>query len=493
MALRHLHIENYRSIANLDLPWGPLNALLGPNNSGKSNILRALNLILGETWPSRPLSTKDFFQHNIANRIMITVQFDTPLVSDPTVHGFSLCCDAGQSPEYLAIDAAGTPCVWGSGTPKRVSSAMREEVALLYLDLERTADRQLRATQWTLYGKLISRIEAQLPAANRQAFRASVAAAVDNELRHELDIAQRVIDDFVRRQTGLDVTLEFEALDPIDVLKGVRPYIQDGPMVSDAEEVGAGVHSALAVGIAKAYAKIVRQPLILAIEEPELYLHPHGCRNFYRLLQELSAQGLQVIYTTHERSFVNAGEYEAIHIVRRAAGSTNITSGSALAFGAHRDRLRLQSKFNERVNEVFFAQVVVLVEGDPDEIATRCALVQRGGLDLDRQSISVISVGGINEVMLIAQLLNGLYIPTFALVDEDPGNAVTLRVVNDLRAMLGAPRVLFQTPNLEGLFGLRNKPSRIDSMTFFPQWFANPANVMQQVYVDLTGAIRAHL
>jgi len=493
MAIQRLRIQNYRSIANLDLSLQPLNALIGPNNSGKSNILRALNLVLGETWPSRPLPTKDFFEHDARNPMTIEVYFDRPLACDGAVHGFSLCYDAGQAPEYVAVDAVGTPCLWRpGGSQKRVSAEMRSEVALLHLDLERTADRQLRTTQWTLYGKLLNRIDSQLPAANRTAFRTTVTNAVNSELRATLDDAQRVIDDFVRRQTGLDVTLEFEALDPIEVLKGVRPYVHDG-MTFDAEEVGAGVQSALAVGIAKAYAEIVRQPLVLAIEEPELYLHPHGCRNFYRLLQELSQHGLQVIYTTHERSFVNAGEYETLHIVRKVAGSTHVTSGRTLAFGAQRERLRLQSKFNDRLNEVFFAQTVVLVEGDPDEIAARCALVQREGFDLDRQSISVMSVGGHNEVLLIAQLLHGLGIPTFALVDEDPNNAMTARILADLRALLGVANVFLQSPNLEGLFGLPRKPSRVDSMTIFPPWFQNPGNATPQVYVDLGAAIRARL
>jgi energy-coupling factor transporter ATP-binding protein EcfA2 len=490
MALQRILIENYRSISNLDISFGPLNAFIGPNNSGKSNLLRALNLVLGETWPSRPLATKDFFQNNIANRVTVEVFFAQPLICDPSVSGFSLCCYAGQAPEYFAIDDAGNPCYWPNGSQKRVSNAMRSEVALLHLDLDRTADRQLRATQWTLYGKLLGRIEASLDPANRLAFRNAVTNAVNRELRGSLNTAQGIIHDFVRRQTGLDVSLEFEALDPIEVLKGVRPYIHDGPMISDAEEVGAGVQSALAVGIAKAYAEIVRQPLILAIEEPELYLHPHGCRNFYKLLMELSEQGLQIIYTTHERSFVNAGEYDALHIVRKAGGGTNVTSGSLLQFGGQRDRLRLQSKFNERINEVFFANAVVLVEGDPDEIACRCALT-REGLDLDRQSISVVSVGGINEILLIAQLLHGLHIPTFALVDEDPGNAVTQQTIADISALLGAGCVSLQTPNLEGLFALASKPSRVSSMTLFPRWFAAPGNVTPPVYVNLANLIRA--
>ena len=91
--------------------------------------------------------------------------------------------------------------------------------------------------------------------------------------------------------------------------------------------MGAGTQSALAVAIARAYAEIVRRPLILAIEEPELYLHPHGCRHFRRLLDELAANGVQVIYTTHERSFVDIAKFEQVHLIRNEIGETKVCSG----------------------------------------------------------------------------------------------------------------------------------------------------------------------
>jgi predicted ATPase len=33
---------------------------------------------------------------------------------------------------------------------------------------------------------------------------------------------------------------------------------------------------------------------MIAIEEPELFLHPHGMRHFYRLLRELASNGIQM-------------------------------------------------------------------------------------------------------------------------------------------------------------------------------------------------------
>jgi putative ATP-dependent endonuclease of the OLD family len=482
MAIRRVHIENYRSIEVLDLEFSSLNALVGANNSGKSNILRALNIILGETWPSRPFSDKDYFEHDLNRDTHIQVFFRNALQCDPDVHGFWLRCAAHQSPEFVAIDANGDECTWGRGNVKRVSGPMREEVALLYLGLDREAETQLRSNQWTLYGKLLRRIEAGIAAATKNTFIADVSAAYQNHLQPSLARAQAIMDDIVRRQTGLNIQLQLQIVNPIEVIKNVRPSVVEAGMSIDPEETGAGVQSAIALAVAKAYADIVRNPVVLAMEEPELYLHPHGCRHFYRLLQEFSQAGLQVIYSTHERSFVNVGDFDSVHIVRKVVGHTEVTSGRALNI-LGKDRLRMQSRFNDRANEVFFGAAVVLVEGDPDEIACRSAL-EALGADLDRRSISVLSVGGQAEIPVFAELLAGLRIPAIALVDEDPGNANSAANRARIAQHLPAANMLLQTPNLETLWGLPQKPDRVEAMTTFPGLCANRQNI-PQVYRDL--------
>lgn len=63
MQIKRIHIENFRSIKTLDFEPGSYCVLIGENNSGKSNIPRALNPALGETWPTeRSFSGEDF--HN---------------------------------------------------------------------------------------------------------------------------------------------------------------------------------------------------------------------------------------------------------------------------------------------------------------------------------------------------------------------------------------------------------------------------------------------
>ncbi len=50
--LERLKIKNFRSIKEIEIPFGRMNAFIGPNNAGKSNIMKALDLILGPTYPT---------------------------------------------------------------------------------------------------------------------------------------------------------------------------------------------------------------------------------------------------------------------------------------------------------------------------------------------------------------------------------------------------------------------------------------------------------
>ena len=45
MILKHIRIKNFRSIGEIDLELSPLTVLVGPNASGKSNILDALQFV----------------------------------------------------------------------------------------------------------------------------------------------------------------------------------------------------------------------------------------------------------------------------------------------------------------------------------------------------------------------------------------------------------------------------------------------------------------
>ena len=129
---------------------------------------------------------------------------------------------------------------------------------------------------------------------------------------------------------------------------------------------------------------------VLLIEEPELYQHPNRQRHLASVLSKLADGGIpgvssttQIIYTTHSPHFVGVDRINQIRLLRKfRAGcdpkTTRITSttikrihkkmsdlNTDLNIGTHQDSLlRFHTIITPFMNEGFFADVVVLVEGE---------------------------------------------------------------------------------------------------------------------------------
>lgn len=138
-----------------------------------------------------------------------------------------------------------------------------------------------------------------------------------------------------------------------------------------ALEMGAGIQSAIVIALINAYKLLKRTGAILLIEEPEVYLHPHARRYFYSLLRELSQEGTQVFYTTHSTEFVDLNHYETVNIVRETPSrGTYICQGKSISIDPHsREQLKLSTEFDSTRNELFFAEKIMIVEGDTEKNA----------------------------------------------------------------------------------------------------------------------------
>ncbi len=101
--------------------------------------------------------------------------------------------------------------------------------------------------------------------------------------------------------------------------------------------------------------------VILAVEEPELYMHPQMERKMRDLLYRLASQtAFQVICTTHSPVFLDMGERHTsiVRVVKDAVGVVSffqVTSDLFEGEDAQSDRnqLRLLTSFHPTVNEVF--------------------------------------------------------------------------------------------------------------------------------------------
>lgn len=186
--------------------------------------------------------------------------------------------------------------------------------------------------------------------------------------------------------------------------------------------------------------------LVLSIEEPELYQHPSRQRHMAAILMKL-AQGMipgvakrtQVIYSTHSPLFVGLDRFDKIRLLRKVdnnIGNPRITKTVKaeldsvaeeiwIASGKQGNkytsetlRPRLQAVMTPWVNEGFFADVVVLVEGEDDRAAILGLAISMKH-DFDSSGISVIPCLGKNNLDRPLVIFRCLGIPVYVIWDGD--------------------------------------------------------------------------
>lgn len=481
--IKRLIIKNFRSIQNLDIELNEINAIIGPNSSGKSNILKAINLVLGQTYATiKSFSKEDFYNFDENNHITIEVHFKKALKCDHQVRGFRLFND-GNSVTYIALDDSGNPCTYSNGSEKKVTNQMRDEVSLIYITLDRLATQQIKPSQWTLYGKLLSYINSSISQNDSISFITNLGEVYNNNVYPYVEEVENLLADYVQELIGRKLILNLSIIDPLMILKNLRPRIAmlNGFDI-DIDYEGAGVQSAVTIAIARAYATVTQMPLIMSIEEPEIFLHPHGCRHFYSVLKSLSANGIQVLYTTHRETFVDIKEYQNIKIVYKNNLATEVKSfnGNVNNF----DEIKIASKFNLEMNEVFFAEKVILVEGPADKIAIKIAL-EKLEKSLDQNNISVIECGSISGIKPMIELLNKFDISCLVVVDEDPDNIATQNHIEEIKKILKDPQkdLFVQKPNLEGLLNYNGKFKKETALKEIPLLFEK--NDIPDLYKEL--------
>lgn len=188
--------------------------------------------------------------------------------------------------------------------------------------------------------------------------------------------------------------------------------------------------------------------LVLAIEEPELYQHPSRQRHMAAILMKLAygtipgvAKSTQVIYSTHSPLFVGLDRFEQIRLLRKAdevVGKPKVTkavkaeldsvaeeiwvaAGSqGSKYTADTLRPRLQTVMTPWVNEGFFADVAVLVEGEDDRAAILGMAISMGN-NFDSESISVIPCMGKNNLDRPLVIFRHIGIPVYVIWDSDHG------------------------------------------------------------------------
>lgn len=159
---------------------------------------------------------------------------------------------------------------------------------------------------------------------------------------------------------------------------------------------------------------------IIALEEPENHIAPHLIGQLVANLKKLGKKNnAQAILTSHSTAIVKRFDPEKIRYFRlNAEDCTTIVRSITLP---DKEKLADQYKFiKEAVKaypELYFAKLVILGEGDSEEIILPKIWNAKKG-DVDTSGISIVPLGG-RHVNHFWRLLNDLDIPYITLLDFD--------------------------------------------------------------------------
>lgn len=373
-----------------------MTVLVGPNNEGKSNILRGLVVGLraisdigkGAPYPARgrvPRDDWDFETYTWESDLPDSVRTAKP--NSATVLEF----DFELNDEEIEAFKAQTKSA-NNGTLK-VRLRLYRERREMEIIKQGPGSKTINDKQVAIAKFISEHVRVQYIPASRPAFesvslmRAEVGARLaalenDQEYRKALDV---VLDS--RKEAlsplGTSVTDALRRFLPnvqsVEIEPSGRDYLGLNPwawtefdfMVNDGVKTplaskGDGIQSLAAISLAHSLAQATnKSDLILAVEEPEAHLHPAAVHELRAVLDEI-AQDQQVVITTHSPLLVSRGDVAGNVIIRQNRAV------QAKSLGQIRDILGVRIEDNLRS-----ASVALLVEGLSDKRIVQTLLTAR--------------------------------------------------------------------------------------------------------------------
>ena len=454
MNVDRISILNYKSIQALDLDLSPrINVFIGANNVGKSNILSAMEWLMGPTYPTpNRLEKWDFFNGDEDLPLKIELSFD-----DGNILSFDSIWHDYYGKERHGLNFNG--------------GYIKDEVRSKYIAASVGADRRIvdnpASNQWTLLGRMLKEFNARLDedmivgsdgatVTKAEEFKRRMElirdellfSITDGDGTNLMQELKRILQEETARQLNCspsELSIDLNAYDPWNLYRTLQIFVTErgSGVQMRASEMGMGVQASLTIAILRAYSQLkLKNHTPIFIDEPELYLHPQARRKFYRVIEELADSGTQVFLTTHSTEFVDLGHFAQIFLVRkdktsgtyvRTADPVDFVYDLQIRVGVQTDdeqlMLTYQNAFkntgdSQKAAEALFASKVILVEGESESLILPYCF-DKIGYDYVGKGVSIVRCGGKNELDRFYRLYSEFGIPCFVIFDGDMQNLGT--------------------------------------------------------------------
>lgn len=473
--LHKLIISNFRAIGPtpVTIELDDIVVLVGPNNAGKSSVLRAFEVVM-QAGMDGHLSLEDFpnGQQPKPDEPLTfpTIELETVLfeesrapaerwiekrpngdrhvrerwvwadVGAPKKVGFDVTTGvwdenhgpwgaAGVAqpnrPEPHRIEAFDDPAKQGAEIVGLLQEAIKERV-------KEVQKRSEEGQEKNDYDKLLDAV------ADLQKKVAVSADAAIAEVKGALNTS--IAEVFPGYTISLDARAEDDLEKAISLFKAA-PQLRMGPNdghQSTLDRQGSGARRTLLWTALRILAEHKRptkegdanseRPHVLLLDEPEMCLHPNAIRDACQVLYSLPSSGKwQVMVTTHSPVFIDLSR-DNTSIVRVERTSTGDVTGTTIfrpsrskLSDEEKEELKLLNMFDPHVAEFFFGGRTVIVEGDTEHSAFREVINSERARYRD---VHVVRARGKFTIVALCKILNQFGNPYAVLHDSDTPTTV---------------------------------------------------------------------
>lgn len=462
MKLTHIRIKDFRSFAgehDFDVSSG-VNYFVGPNNCGKSNLIRALELALDpdamylpdRDRPARvsavgaPPTTRITLSLDVGGTSPEDTLLRRAKEYELAVRKARKASTSGKVHTYAADrEVRMVSSFGGGGTRQTTFQAKGFGAASLPADSTEHAKLEAQFRSVVRFGVVHSGED--LESLLKGKFREILQLVISDHLSDELDKAQGAREDYLAAlQAQLLEPLRTLILDRVgwmfpeisvaqlipalptvqETLSSVDVRLGDA-LTTQLADKGTGVRGAVLVSMLQYLAEQSRRSLVLAVEEPEAFLHPAGQESIRAQLEDLATRAdVSLLVTTHSPYVISRTAESSVTELRKdldgvtskAASVRGDESRAGLLGSLYRDA-GLAHVLERSLEVPSGTKLVVVTEGFTDGLFLRLCCTAAGRADL-LEGLHVIPAGKASNVVPQALLAEAATeVPVIALLDHD--------------------------------------------------------------------------